>query len=101
MFCLNLFLCLFWVFEFMFKVCFDMLVLYVGVVFDLVIGVCVMFIYLSMLFVFCDSEYVVLLFNMECVGYVYLCIFNLIVVVFEECMVVLENGVGVIVIVLG
>lgn len=80
---------------------FLMLVIYVGVLLDLVIGVCVILIYQILLFVFDDVDYVVFLFGLQVFGNIYIWIINLIIVVLEECVVVFEGGMVVLVIVFG
>lgn len=76
-------------------------VLYVGGILDVLIGVRVVLIYQIMLFVFDDVVDVGNLFVLQKYGNIYLWIGNFIVVVFEECLVLFEGGIGVVVIVFG
>lgn len=79
----------------------EILVVYVGYSFDLIICVVVVLIYQIIFYVFDDIQYGVDLFDLKVLGNIYIWIMNFINDVLEQCVVVLEGGVGVLVVVLG
>lgn len=81
--------------------CFEIIVVYGGYCFDLIMCVVVVLIYQIVVYVFDDMQYGVDLFDLKVQGNIYMWIMNLMMDVFEQWIVVFEGGIGVFVFVLG